>query len=185
MKAGVVKAKKHKRSDSCLRKKNSRYYSSYITIGVFKMKKKTKIAIIIISCIVLIVIAGDLANGNFVTRNNQNLRNALKSIKSDSIQLNEVVPFEWDVVYTFGPYASKASIEEIVGFQSTDIKENNINEGMVHLLFVKEEKVVASILGYSESLGYRLDFPSKVIFSENAQFDVTVSDGIVVLTYRK
>ena len=43
------------------------------------------------------------------------------------------------------------------------------------------ESVVASILGYSTDLGYRLDFPSKVTFAENAQFNVSISDEIVIL----
>lgn len=155
-------------------------------IGVFKMKKKTKIAIIILSCMALVVIAGYLVIGNpVILINNQKLESSIKSIESDAITLNEVVPFDWDVVYTFEPYASKESIEEIVGFTSADIKENNINEGMVHLLFVKDVKVVASILGYSKSLGYSLDFVSKVTFSENAKFNVAVSDDVVILTHSK
>lgn len=150
------------------------------------MKKKTKIAIIILFCIVLVAIAGYLAIGNpVIFINNNKLENSIKSIDADAVKLNEVIPFDWDVVYTFEPYANKETIEEIVGFKSADIKENNINEGMVHLIFVQDEKVVASILGYSENLGYRLDFPSKVTFSENAQFNVTTSDGIVILTYTK
>lgn len=148
--------------------------------------KKTKIAITIFLCMVLVAILGYLVIGNpVVLVNNQKLENSIKSVHSDTIKLNEVVPFEWDVVYTFEPYASKESIEEIVGFKSADIKENNINEGMVHLLFVKGEKVVASILGYSANLGYRLDFPSKVTFAENAQFNVSISNKIVTLEYAK
>ena len=130
--------------------------------------------------------AGYLAIGNpVISINNQKLENSIKSIDRDVIKLNEIVPFDWDVVYTFEPYASKESIEEIIGFKSADIKENNINEGMVHLLFVKDEKVVASVLGYSENFGYRLDFPSKVTYTQNAQFNVTTSEGIVILTYTK
>lgn len=150
------------------------------------MKKKTKIATIIFICMVLVAILGYLVIGNpIVLINNNKLENSIKSIQSDIVKLNEVVPFDWDVVYTFEPYATKESIEEIVGFKSIDIKENNINEGMVHLLFVKGEKVVASILGYSTNLGYRLDFPVKVTFSENAQFNVSIADEIVTLEYAK
>lgn len=148
------------------------------------MKKKNKIAITIIFCTILVAILGYLVIGDpIVLINNQKLGNSIKSIQSDNIKLNEVVPFDWDVVYTFEPYSSKESIEEIVGFKSGNIKENNINEGMVHLLFVKGEKVVASILGYSTNLGYRLDFPSKVSFAENAQFNVSIIDNIVRLEY--
>lgn len=150
------------------------------------MKLKTNIVAIILSSIALMAIAGYLVIGNPVVYvNNQKLENSIKSIDSETIELKEVVPFDWDVVYTFEPYSSKVSIEEIVGFKSVDIKENNINEGMVHLLFVKDKKVVASILGYSTKLGYHLDFPSKVTFSENPQFNVTIADDITTLTYKK
>ena len=148
------------------------------------MKKGNKIDITIIFCMILVTILGYLVIGNpIVLINNKKLENSIKSIQSDNIKLNEVVPFEWDVVYTFEPYASKESIEKIIGFKSNSIKENNINEGMVHLLFVKGEKVMASILGYSTNLGYRLDFPSKVTFVENAKLNVSIIDNIVTLKY--
>lgn len=154
------------------------------------MKKKTKASIIILACIALIAVMGYLIIGNpFIFINNQKLENEVKSIDREIVQLNDVVPFEWDTLYTFGPYQSKEEIEEIVGFKSADIKENNINEGMVHLLFVNDNKVVASILGYASNLGYSIDFTSKdgwkVTFAENAQFNITKVDGITTLTYAK
>lgn len=148
------------------------------------MKKRNKFTITIIVSTILVAILGYLVVGNpVVLINNHKLENSIKSIQSDNIKLNEVVPFDWDIVYTFQPYTPKENIEEIIGFKSSSIKENNINEGMVHLLFVKGEKVVASILGYSTNLGYRLDFPSKVTFVENAQFKVSIIDNIVTLKY--
>ena len=67
--------------------------------------------------------------------------------------------------------------------------ENNINEGMVHLLFIKNDKVVASILSYSSKLGYNIDFTTKenlkVTYAENAQFSTTKVGGITILTYIK
>ena len=154
------------------------------------MKKKTKASIIILACIALIAVMGYLFIGNpFIFINNQKLENEVGAIDREIVQLNDVVPFEWDTLYTFEPYQSKEEIEEIVGFKSTDIKENNINEGMVHLLFVNDNKVVASILGYASNLGYSIDFRSKdgwkVTFSENAQFNITKIDGITTLTYAK
>lgn len=65
-------------------------YVSYITILI---------------CIVLAAILGYLAVGNpIVFVNNQKLENSIKSIQGDIIKLNEVVPFDWDVLYTFEPY---------------------------------------------------------------------------------
>ncbi|MDE5596742.1 MAG: hypothetical protein K2J04_02805, partial [Lachnospiraceae bacterium] len=155
------------------------------------MKKKTKAWILVLICIVLIVIMGYLMIGNpFIFINNQKLKKSISSLDDSKIvSLNEVIPFEWDSLYTFEPYQSKAEIAEIIGFQSNDIKENNINEGMVHLLFVKNDKIVASILSYSSNLGYNIDFSSKanlkVTHTENAQFYTTKDDGITILTYIK
>ncbi|HCA30750.1 MAG TPA: hypothetical protein DEP23_14960, partial [Ruminococcaceae bacterium] len=135
-------------------------------------------------------VVGSFIIGNpIIFINNQKLENSIRSIDNQTVQLNDVIPFEWDTLYTFGAYSSKEEIEDIIGFKSADIKENNINEGMVHLLFAKDDKVVASILGYSSNLGYSIDFTSKegwqVAFAENAQFDVIKADGIVTLTYSK
>lgn len=150
------------------------------------MKRKSKLRAIIFLLIALIAITGYLVIGNpLVPINNQKLVNSINSINSDVVQINEIVPFDWDIVYTFEPYSSKESIEEIVGFKSADIKANNINEGMVHLLFVKGRKVVASVLGYSANLGYHINFSSKITFSENAKFNVTIADEIITLSYQK
>lgn len=148
------------------------------------MKKKTKAGMIVLGCIALIAIVGYLIIGNpMVFINNQKLENAIKTVSNETVQLNDVVPFEWDTLYTFSPYQNKESIEEMVGFKSADIRENNINEGMVHLLFVKNNNVVASILGYSNNLGYNIAFTSQVTFAENVQFNVSRTDGITTLSY--
>ncbi|WHH59720.1 hypothetical protein [Petroclostridium sp. X23] len=150
------------------------------------MKKKAKLITIILSCIAFIAIAGYLVIGDpVIFMNNQKLENSFKSFEGDTIKLNEAVPFDWDIVYTFEPYASKESIEEIVGFKSAYIKENNINEGMVHLLFVKDKKVVASVLGYSANLGYSLSFSQKIEFNDNAVFTASNSDGVINLIHAK
>lgn len=148
------------------------------------MKSKARLAAIILSALVVLGVVGYWVIGNpVVFINNQKLKNAVKSIDSETVQFNDVIPFAWDAVYTFEPYQSKESIENIIGFTSADIKENNINEGMVHLLFVNNSKVVASVLGYAGNLGYRIDFPAKVTFAENARFHVTKTPQVTTLAY--
>lgn len=153
------------------------------------MMKKTKTLIFIIACTVLITGLSYLIIGNpFIFFNNQKLKNAMGILDNgDTVSLNEVIPFEWDVLYTPEPYQSKTEIEEIIGFKSADIQENNINDGMIHLLFVKNNKVVASVLGYSSNLSYSIDLTSKesskVTYDENAQFLATKTDGNTKLTY--
>ncbi|WP_249030205.1 hypothetical protein [Tannockella kyphosi] len=150
------------------------------------MKNKTKKIFAISTVIALLgVIVYFIVANPLVSINNQKLENSIKSIETEAIQLNDIVPFEWDIMYTFSPYASQDEIEQIIGFESADVKENNISEGMVHLLFVKDDKVVASVLGYSSNLGYSIDFTEKITYAENAQFSVINSDDVITLSYTK
>ena len=123
----------------------------------------------------------------FICLNNYKLSQSLRDIQTELISLNDVVPFEWDTLYTFAPYASKEEIENLIGFKSSAVKDNHISEGMVHLLFVNHDNVVASILGYQDNLGYCLDFMAKeswhIHYEDHATFDVLQADDIVKLTY--
>lgn len=149
-------------------------------IRQFKLLAVIVIAMIILAGGIYIVVGNPI-----ILMNNQKLANVLKSSDVSTVRINEVIPFEWDVMYTFDPYTSKESIEEIIGFKSNAIKVNTINEEMVHLLFVKDKQVVASVLGYSEDLGYSLEFSSEVTFDEEAVFNVVVSDGVVIYKNNK
>lgn len=147
------------------------------------MKKCRKYLLVILIAAVLGAVIAFLVTGSpVVLLNNAKLKKAVTAIEGEYVSLNDAVPFEWDSVYTFPPYAGKDEIEEIIGFKSRSIKDNRINEGMVHLLFVREQKVTASVLGYAENLGYRIDFVSKVTYDENAQFTVSRENGITVLS---
>lgn len=154
------------------------------------MRNKIKKASIILSCTALIGVIVYFIIGNpIVFINNQKLGHAIKSIESQTVQLNDVIPFEWDTLYTFPPYVNHEEIEQIIGFKSAAIRDNQINEGMVHLLFVRDDQVVASILGYRNNLGYSIDFISKdemkVTFEEDAQFNVIRTDGVTTLIYEE
>lgn len=142
---------------------------------------KKKIVIIIPVIAIILIIAYYIVGNPFVRFNNYRLKQSIKAISKTEVTLNEVVPFEWDAVYTFEPYTSKAEIEKIIGFKSNEIEET-ISEGMVQLLFVKGGSIPASVCGYAENLGYELKFENKVEFKENAVFEVKINDGIVSLT---
>lgn len=73
------------------------------------------------------------------------MKQLITSITTESVELNQIVPFEWDIVYTFKSYTSKSQIEEMIGFKSHFIKENAINEGMGHL-WVYYKKVLLFLL---------------------------------------
>ncbi|MBS4959434.1 MAG: hypothetical protein KHZ62_01255 [Clostridiales bacterium] len=115
-----------------------------------------------------------------VTYHNYQLKKAVCSIHSQETTLNEIVPFAWDKVYTFGPYTSKEEIQKEIGFHSNAIKES-VSEDMVQLLFVKNNAVTASICNYSSNLGYRIDFTGHITFEENAKFTVSWDSDVIIL----
>lgn len=141
---------------------------------------KKKIGIIAVLIIAVLLICCFIIGNPFIAYNNYRLKQSILAISKTEVTLNEIVPFEWDTVYTFPPYTSHSEIEKIIGFKSNSIKET-VNEGMVQLLFVNDSKISGSVCGYAENLGYRIDFRDKVAFRENAVFNVYIEDNIVSL----
>ena len=144
------------------------------------MKKKARVKVLV--CAVLVLAIGYLIVGNpIVFMNNRRLKRAITEITADTVTLNGVVPFEWDSVYMPGPYASKENIEKLIGFKSASIKENWINEGMVQLIFVKDQRVVSSVLSYPENLGYLIGFRKygpRIDAVDNVRFQVEKQNGV-------
>ena len=89
--------------------------------------------------------------------NNKKLEDTLTGISSESVILEEVIPFEWTTVYTFDPYTSLDVIERVTGSKSPALKES-VNEGMTHFAFNNRGRVVASVCAYPSSVGYSLNF---------------------------
>lgn len=135
--------------------------------------------------VVLVLAVGYFVIGNpIVFMNNRKLKTAVTGITADTVTLNEVVPFEWDSVYMPDPYASKENIEKLIGFKSASIKENWINEGMVQLIFVKDQRVVSSVLSYPENLGYSIGFRNygpRIDAKDHVRFQVENRGGIICL----
>ncbi len=135
------------------------------------MKREQKVWLI--SAALVLAALGIILGPHPVVRwNTSRLKAAVRATEEDVVTLNQVVPFGWDAVYTFAPYDSKEEIEDIIGFSSSAVQENWISEGMVHLLFVKDQTVVASVLGYADKLGYDIVFSNKVTREEKAPFRV-------------
>lgn len=116
-----------------------------------------------------------------ISTNNKKLQKAFTSLTEEKISLNTVIPFAWDVIYTIPPYMSKEDISSMIGFDSRHIKENQINEGMVHLIFVHENKIVASILDYPENLGYQLICKNKITYDQDNTFQVQKQNTITII----
>ncbi len=111
------------------------------------------------------------------------LQKSMVSVAEEEITLNQVVPFAWDVVYTFAPYTSKEEIEAEIGFRSHAIREA-YSEGILQLVFVKGKQVVAMVCDAPQYLGYDVVFDDKITHAENAVFSV-VKEGKVVQLTRK
>lgn len=149
------------------------------------------VAFFILAIVSIALFINKMGSNSEIGRNNEKLKQAVLSTNSSTVTLNEIVPFEWDVVYTFSPYTSKEDIEAIVGIKSNAIQQT-VNEGMVQLIFVKDQKIISSVCGYSDSLGYSISFLEDTVenyrsiyFTEKAEFSVTRNNDIVELTYIK
>lgn len=92
----------------------------------------------------------------FVSWNDNKLEKAMDDLSAETITLEEIVPFEWDEVYTFDPYTSREEIAETIGFDSPEIKET-VSEFMTQLIFVKNDKIVSSICKYPDRAGFYIN----------------------------
>ena len=142
---------------------------------------KKRILFVFFSIAVILIVGERMFGSPLVKYNNYHLKQNMQTISASEVTLNAVVPFEWDTVYTFPPYTSKAKIEKTIGFESNEIKET-VNEGMVNLLFVKGNTVTGSICDYPKNLGYSIEFKDKVKFKDNVVFEVNIQDGMASLT---
>ncbi|MDF2546164.1 MAG: lipoprotein [Anaerosolibacter sp.] len=153
------------------------------------MKKKIIILGLVAIAIVIALIVAVIGNP-IVYHNNQKLKESVLSLELGSVSLNNVVPFDWDAVYTFDPYTSKSEIEDVLGFESSDIKET-VNEGMVQLIFVRDQKIVSSVCGYAYRLGYDIHLTTgssnyqKISYDDKAMFTVERKLDIIWLTHIK
>ena len=142
------------------------------------MKKRILLAFFTIA--VILIVGQRMFGSPLVKYNNYHLKQNIQTISASEVTLNAVVPFEWDTVYTFPPYTSKAKIEKIIGFESDEIK-TSVNEEMVQLLFVKGNTVTGSICDYPKNLGFSIEFKDKVKFKDNTVFEVHIEDGMTSL----
>ena len=102
---------------------------------------------------------------------------------SEEIKINELIPFEWDFVYTFYPYMTIGEIEDIIGFRSNKIFMAE-SENIQQLLFVKDDKVVCNIFGSPSKLNFHFDLGEfenryvKIRKTDQHSFSIEVRDEI-------
>jgi hypothetical protein len=138
------------------------------------MKSKKTLAIVAIA-ILSIVVFINLLKKDLWDLNRELLKKEVLSIgKSvETINLSDVTPFEWDVIYSFDPYTSKDMIYETVGYKWDNISET-LSEGMNQIAFLKDGKVVCYLYGYPENNGFG------IYFTSNSKTDVTSASVLSV-----
>lgn len=104
---------------------------------------------------------------------NATLYAILTNLTEDKVSLQEVVPFEWDAVYSFSYEDSIADITEATGIRS-DLFISTSEEGDVQYYFIFEDKVVSMFAGTPEEIGFQLDFTGGFFLYDNtSQFEVS------------
>lgn len=124
--------------------------------------KSKKTVVIIAFGIICIAIFINLFKKDLWDVNEELLKEEVLSIghSVETINLLEVTPFDWDVVYSFEPYTPLDDIYKTVGYKWDTISVT-VNEGMNQIVFLNDGKVVCYLYGYPENNGYGISFESE------------------------
>lgn len=129
------------------------------------MKSKRTLLIIAIAIpfvILFIVVFINIIKKDIWDVNEKLLKQEVITLEESVVTVNllDVTPFEWDVVYSFDPYTPKSVVYETVGYKWDRISEI-VNEGMNQLVFLKDGEVVCYLYGYPGNNGYGIFLTDK------------------------
>lgn len=149
------------------------------------MKPKRTLAIVAV-VILSIVFSINLLKKDLWDVNAELLKLDVLSIGEpvETVNLLDVTPFEWDVVYSFDPYTSKDTIYETVGYKWDNISET-VSEGMNQIVFLKDGKVVCYLYGYPENNGYGIFFISDNNTGKTSASVLSVEDDLTFQVVRR
>lgn len=147
------------------------------------MKNKRTIAFILLAFFSIILI--NFLRPRVWDKNQTLLKAEILSIDQGvrTVNLLDVTPFEWDLVYSFEPYASKEEIYERVGYKWDRISET-VSEGMNQIVFMNESKVVCYLYGYPQNNAYGLYLPLMLEVGDDLNAELLRKDDIVYLTIK-
>ncbi len=157
------------------------------------MKNINKILCTVGIVIIVIVIVFNLCKKDVWDINADKFINSFNVISGDADieDLNDIIPFEWDELYSFAPYTPKEVIYEVIGYKWDNISES-VNENMNQIVFVKDGKVVCYLYGYPNYIKLGFDFGEyegsyiKLTPNQNLFFTTTLSDnGVRHFKYTK
>lgn len=157
------------------------------------MKSKNILFFILISFVILLVIFMFLIRGTIFDMfsqqrvNNKKLNEAFSNLSEGEYYLKDIVPFEWEFLYSFDPYTNKKQMEEIVLAKSSNKIRETVNEGMVQIIFVNKAEVISTITSYPKNVGYMVVFPERKDFysfiksSDNLKVKVDIKNKIRII----
>ncbi|MEG0906689.1 MAG: hypothetical protein RSF87_10735 [Cellulosilyticaceae bacterium] len=122
------------------------------------MKKKSLFITISIVVIISIIAITYILNWNStVNVNTRYLEDKLTHNQGEG-QVKDLIGFNYDKVYIFEPYQPKESMESLIGFECSILKET-VSEGMMNILFLESNVPVAYLYGYASNNGYYIELP--------------------------
>ena len=147
---------------------------------------------IVVIAILSVVVLISLLQKDLWDVNEELLKDEVLSVEEsiETVNLLDITPFEWDIVYSFDPYTPKDTIYETVGYKWDRVSET-VNEGMNQIVFLNEEKVVCYLYGYPQNNGYGIFFTSEnetsatssvLSIKDDLVFDVIRSEDVVILS---
>ncbi|MBP3952986.1 hypothetical protein [Bacillus suaedae] len=148
------------------------------------MISEKNVVIIAITALILGAVVVGLSPKDLWDENEGLLKDEVQSIEgsTETINLLDITPFEWDVVHSFTPYTPVEDVYERVGYEWDDTISETVSEGMYQIVFMKDEKVVCYIYGYPENNGYGIDLLASMLTAEDdLTFLVERREGIVYL----
>lgn len=148
------------------------------------MISEKNVAIFAITALMLAAVVVGLAPKDLWDENEELLKEQVQAIEdsTETINLLDVTPFEWDVVHSFTPYTPVEDVYERVGYEWEDDISATVGEGMNQIVFMKDEKVVCYIYGYPENNGYGIELLASTLTSEDdLTFLVEKREDIVYL----
>jgi len=153
-----------------------------------------KVKIVAIIAIVLLCVTVLIVKEDLWDLNAKLLKGKVLSIEqtAEVINLSDIIPFEWDVVYSFAAYTPKEQVYAVIGYKWANISAT-VSEGMNQIVFLKDGKVVCYLYGYPENNGYGIffagqyynEFATMLNVEDNLDFKVTRRDGVLYLKHFK
>lgn len=154
-----------------------------------KTSNKNKLLLVLLVLNIILICFLFYINPMQVYRNHKFKDNIVTLLDKETITLEELIPFEFDLVYLFEPYSTKENIEKTIGFKSRFVKDNSTDKLGTEVIVVKDEKVISSIFVNLKEDGFtikRLFVNPCLNYSTKINFRIEKSDsGIIIRQYAK